>query len=275
MKKSLTLLRILSIPVFPLLATFSAKGEDLTPSVLALFEEKCQECHHPDTNDDFPYLHMQVTLEELISDEAIVPGKPDESVLLERSLLDPDSRKRMPKSRGVVGDESYRPPLTAEETDLISRWIAQLGQSPATDLTKTESVSGTPEPIEVTASVSDDPNAMPSGVSLDQKVHWIFEQRCSKCHSGDYEPELHGTINLATLFAEKDADGSTLMAESIAERILREHDSEGRMPKSKGEPGDKSFRPALVEEEKEAIRKWVEAGRPKAVERRLISNAEV
>ncbi|MDF2375550.1 MAG: hypothetical protein P1U81_04875 [Verrucomicrobiales bacterium] len=249
--------------------------EDLTPRVLSLFQEKCQECHHPDTNDDFPYLHEAVSIEDLISDEAIVPGKPGESVILERALLEADSRKRMPKSRGAEGDDSYRPPLTPEETGLLSRWIAQLEAKPAPELTSTESVSGTPEPIEVTVSVSDNPDEMPNGVSLDEKVHWIFEQRCAKCHSGDYEPELHGTINLAVLFSEKDADGKTLLAETIAERILRDHDSEGRMPKSKGGPGDKSFRPPLMDPEKEVIRKWVEAGKPKQIERRLITNAEV
>ena len=39
-------------------------GEDLTPQVLALFEQKCQECHHPDTNDDYPYLHEAVSIAE-------------------------------------------------------------------------------------------------------------------------------------------------------------------------------------------------------------------
>ncbi|MEM7603036.1 MAG: hypothetical protein AAF357_16690, partial [Verrucomicrobiota bacterium] len=179
----------------------------------------------------------------------------------------------MPKSRGAEGDDSYRPPLTEDETDLLSRWIVQLGEQPS--LTSAETVSGSPEPVEVTASVSDDPDAMPSGVSLDEKVHWIFEQRCAKCHTGDYEPELHGAINLSVLFSEKDADGKTLLAETIAERILRDHDSEGRMPKSKGQPGDKSFRPPLVEEELDAIKKWVEAGKPKQIERRLISNSEM
>lgn len=249
--------------------------EDLTPRVLSLFQEKCQECHHPETNDDFPYLHEGVSVEDLISDEALIPGDTEASLILERALLAVDSRKRMPKSRGAEGDDSYRPPLNGEEIDLLSRWIVQLGAAPVPDVTSAEPVSGTPEPIEVTASVSDIPDEMPSGVSLNEKVHWIFEQRCSKCHTGDYEPELHGTINLAVLFSEKDADGKTLLAETIAERILREHDSEGRMPKSKGEPGDKSFRPPLVDPEKEVIRKWVEAGRPKLVERPLITNADV
>ncbi len=276
MKKSVNAFRRL-FAILPGLFTLAAlqAEDDLTPQVLSLFQEKCQECHHPETNDDFPYLHEGVSIEDLIGDEVIIPGNAEESMILERALLAADSRKRMPKSRGAEGDESYRPPLDAEETDLLSRWIAQLGAKPASDLTSSDPVSGTPEPVEVTVSISDNPDEMPSGVSLDEKVHWIFEQRCAKCHTGDYEPELHGTINLAVLFSEKDADGKTLLAETVAERILREHDSEGRMPKSKGDPGDKSFRPPLVDTEKEVIRKWVEAGRPRQVERPLITNAEV
>lgn len=283
MKFSIQSFRLLLCFVPGLFAFESAEaveaGEDLTPQVLSLFQEKCQECHDADTNDDFPYLHEGVSVEDLISDEVIVPGKPEESSLLERALLEPDSRKRMPKSRGAEGDESYRPPLTSEETGLISRWIAQLGAAPAPEAAPapalTGPVSGTPEPVEVTASVSDDPDAMPSGVSLEEKVHWIFEQRCAKCHTGDYEPELHGSMNLATLFMEKDADGTTLIAETVAERTFREDGAEGRMPKSKGVPGDKSYRLPLVEAEQEVIRKWIEAGKPKQVERRLISNSEV
>lgn len=265
-----TFLRLFPVLAFSPVSMLLAQ-DDLTPQVLTLFQEKCQECHHPDTNDDFPYLHEGVSVADLISDEAIVPGAPGASMIIERALLDVESRKRMPKSRGAEGDESYRPPLSAEETDLLGRWISQMGSDPAPALTTSEATSE----VEVTASVSDAPDVMPSGVSLDEKVHWIFEQRCSKCHTGDYEPELHGTINLATLFSEKDADGTTLLAETIAERILREHDSEGRMPKSKGDPGDKSFRPPLVEAEKEAVMKWVEAGKPKQIERRLITNREV
>jgi hypothetical protein len=38
-----------------------------------LFEKKCRECHHPDTNDDFPYLHETISIGDLLSEEAIIP----------------------------------------------------------------------------------------------------------------------------------------------------------------------------------------------------------
>lgn len=260
-----------------------AAGEDLTPKALALFEAKCQECHHPDTNDDFPYLHKGVTIEDLIADEALVAGKPDESAVFRRVSMEPDSRKRMPKSRGAEGDDSYREALTADEQKLLSDWIVQLAEAPEMtqtepDAPKEEKEEETPTPapvVDVEKEIKTDKEKMPSGVTLNEKVHWIFEKRCSSCHSGDYDPELNATVNLAQFFAEKVADGTTLMAESVAERILREHTDEGRMPKSKGEPGDKSYRPPLADEETEAIKKWVEAGKPKEVERELISTGEV
>lgn len=275
---------------------FQTQAQDLESKVKALFQERCQECHHPDTNDDYPYLHNEVAIEDLIEDEALVPGDPGESAIFRRVTLEPDSRKRMPKSRGAEGDESYRPPLTQEEQDLIKNWIAGIGETkpePPTTVTKTEPKTTTPPPtepnpptapaeekkeepkVEVTASVSDDENKMPSGVSLEEKVHWIFQQRCSKCHEGDYEPELTGTISLAAFFSEKNADGSGLMADTVVERTLRDSDEDGRMPKSKGDPGSKSYRPPLADEEREALRKWADAGRPKAVKRDFIANSDI
>ncbi|MDF1860299.1 MAG: hypothetical protein P1U87_08790 [Verrucomicrobiales bacterium] len=262
---------VLSGPFLPDIA----RAQDLTPQVLELLEARCQECHHPDTNDDFPYLHGKVSIDELISDEALVVGNPGESPIFRRVVLEADSRKRMPKSRGAEGDDSHRPPLTKEEQKLIENWIEQLADAKPVSLSE-NSPNSTPEPIvDVEVEIKQDHEAMPNGVSLNEKVLWIFEKRCSNCHSGDYEPELHGTVNLAAFFAEKVADGTTLMAESVADRILRKHDEEGRMPKSKGQPGEKSFRPPLVDEEQGVIRKWVEAGRPKQVERDLISSNDV
>ena len=260
-----------------LLALSTGQGiqaQDLNAQVQELFEKKCKECHHPDTNDDFPYLHSGIGMADLIADEAVVPGNPDESSLFERINLDPDSRKRMPKSRGAEGDASYIAPLTEEEKELVRNWIAEGAAAPS-EPAPSEPKSVTEVPAGVTASLASNPEVLPTGISLDEKVHWIFEKRCSNCHSGDYEPELHGTVNLAAFFSVKDADGTSLMAESVVERVLRAHDAEGRMPKSKGQAGDKSFNAPLGEEERNALRKWVEAGKPKQVERRLITNTEV
>jgi hypothetical protein len=47
------------------------------------------------------------------------------------------------------------------------------------------------------------------------------------------------------------------------------------MPKSKGAPGEKGFRPPLSPAETAALKEWVEAGKPKEVTRAFISQTEV
>ena len=57
--------RILPILTLTLgaLAPSLASSEDLTQKVQALFESKCKDCHHPDTDDEYPYLHSGFDLE--------------------------------------------------------------------------------------------------------------------------------------------------------------------------------------------------------------------
>ena len=62
----------------------------------------------------------------MIEDEILVAGDPDESAIFRRISMDVDSKKRMPKSRGAEGDETHRPPLTADEQQLVKDWIVQL-----------------------------------------------------------------------------------------------------------------------------------------------------
>ncbi len=240
--------------------------------VQKLFDVKCADCHHPDTDDEYPYLHPKSTLEELIEEEALVPGKPDESAIIKRINLADGHKRRMPKSRGKVGDDSYSPPLTDAEKKILVDWVTALG-APSTPVVKVESTVALTKQIKKAQTSL--PKQMPSGVHLDEKVLWIFDTHCSACHTGDYEPELHGGINLSRFFTEKDSDGKQLAAESIVERALRQSDASGRMPKSKGEVGQKSYRPSLNDTEKEVLEKWLEAGRPKAVKRELVSNLAV
>lgn len=273
---------------FLLLALFAPlQGEDLSPKVKALFESKCKECHHPDTNDDFPYLHEGFDLAELIEEEFITEGKPDDSALFRRVSMDPGSKKRMPKSSGTDGDEKYKAPLTAEEQALVRDWIAQIGSAspaPAAEKAMTEAVKPIPAEKEaekkeespaVTATVADNVDEMPANLDLPGKVHWIFGNRCGQCHEGDYEPELHGTVNLASFFTERDDSGTILLAEAILDRVSRDHKDSERMPKSKGEPGENAFRPPLSPLETTALKEWLEAGKPKAVKREFISQAAV
>ena len=256
------------------------QAEDLTPKVKALFEAKCKECHHPDTEDDFPYLHEGFDLAELIEEEMITKGNPDESAIFRRVSMDPTSKKRMPKSSGAEGDDSYKAPLTAEEQTLIRDWIAQAGDTapapaPAKSMTE-EKKEETPAPASVvTATVEEKVDEFPAKLDLNGKVHWIFANRCGQCHEGDYEPELHGGANLAAFFTERDDSGTILLAEAVLDRVARAHHDSERMPKSKGAAGEKGFRPPLTEAETAVLKEWVEAGKPEEVKRKFISQTEV
>ena len=256
------------------------QAEDLTPKVKALFEAKCKECHHPDTEDDFPYLHEGFDLAELIEEEMITKGNPDESAIFRRVSMDATSKKRMPKSSGAEGDDSYKAPLTAEEQTLIRDWIAQAGSAtpasapakPMTEEKKEEAPASAPV---VTASVEDKVDEFPANLDLNGKVHWIFANRCGQCHEGDYEPELHGGANLAAFFTERDDSGTILLAEAVLDRVVRDHTDSERMPKSKGAAGEKGFRAPLTEAETVVLKEWVEAGKPEEVKRKFISQTEV
>ena len=256
------------------------QAEDLTPKVKALFEAKCKECHHPDTEDDFPYLHEGFDLAELIEEEMITKGNPDESAIFRRVSMDATSKKRMPKSSGAEGDDSYKAPLTAEEQTLIRDWIAQASDTapapaPAKSMTE-EKKEETPAPAPVvTATVEDKVDEFPANLDLNGKVHWIFANRCGQCHEGDYEPELHGGANLAAFFTERDDSGTILLAEAVLDRVVRDHTDSERMPKSKGAAGEKGFRPPLTEAETAVLKEWVEAGKPEEVKRKFISQTEV
>jgi hypothetical protein len=256
------------------------QAEDLTPKVKALFEAKCKECHHPDTEDDFPYLHEGFDLAELIEEEMITKGNPDESAIFRRVSMDATSKKRMPKSSGAEGDDSYKAPLTAEEQTLIRDWIAQAGSAtpasaPAKSMTE-EKKEKTPAPAPVViASVEDKVDEFPANLDLNGKVHWIFANRCGQCHEGDYEPELHGGANLAAFFTERDDSGTILLAEAVLDRVVRDHTDSERMPKSKGAAGEKGFRAPLTEAETAVLKEWVEAGKPEEVKRKFISQTEV
>jgi hypothetical protein len=258
-------------------------AEDLTPKVKALFESKCKECHHPETDDEFPYLHEGFELAGLIEEEMLVKGNADESAIFRRVSMDPTSKKRMPKSSGAEGDEKYKAPLSADEQSLIRDWIVQTGSAspapapapaPEKPMTEEKKEEASPAPA-VAANVADKVDELPATLDLPGKVHWIFGNRCGQCHEGDYEPELHGTVSLMNFFTERDDSGTILLAEAVLDRVLRGHDDSERMPKSKGEAGGKSFRPPLTAAEQAVLKEWVEAGKPKEVKREFISHADM
>jgi hypothetical protein len=81
-----------------------------------LLSDKCLVCHGPDANHRQADLRLDVR-EAAIEAEAIVPGKPDDSSLIQRIFSeDPDTRMPPPDSLN---------PLSLAERQLLRQWVAE------------------------------------------------------------------------------------------------------------------------------------------------------
>ena len=93
-------------------------GRDIRP----LLSDRCFHCHGPDEKHREEGLRFDTKDGAMAALEsggyAIVPGKPDESVILERLISD-DPDERMPPA------DSNKPALTKEQVELFRKWIAQ------------------------------------------------------------------------------------------------------------------------------------------------------
>ena len=95
-----------------------SKPVDFTRDIRPLLSNSCFACHGPDETNQESDLRLDLRENAVDETEAIVPGDADASELFARiTSSDPD--ERMPPSG------SSRPALSAEQIDLIRRWIDQ------------------------------------------------------------------------------------------------------------------------------------------------------
>jgi hypothetical protein len=83
-------------------------------AVLALFDQKCADCHSE--GDETPTLTAGINLTSLLGSEDDVKS------ILDRVQLPDAAKGRMPKSKGQPGDPGYTAPLRAEEIALLKAW---------------------------------------------------------------------------------------------------------------------------------------------------------
>ncbi len=115
---------ILLFPLF-ICCSWNARAEDsvaratvqFSRDVLPILSDRCFHCHGPDAEHREANLRLDQR-ESAVDDVAVlVPGKPQESKLLDRITTD-DPDQVMPPPH------SHRKTLTKEETDVLRRWIA-------------------------------------------------------------------------------------------------------------------------------------------------------
>ncbi|MGI9471226.1 MAG: DUF1553 domain-containing protein [Rubripirellula sp.] len=109
---------------FAALAFPIASAEDsisFSESIRPILSDKCFHCHGPDADNQDSEFRLD-TAEHAFADlggyAGIVPGKPDESELLQRIHADSDDGDVMPPSDSVRQ-------LTEEEKELLRKWIEQ------------------------------------------------------------------------------------------------------------------------------------------------------
>jgi mono/diheme cytochrome c family protein len=89
---------------------------DYNFQIRPLLADRCFVCHGPDENKRKAKLRLDVPA-VAFARRAIVPGKPDESAVLER-LTAADPEQRMPPAKTNLA-------LSKDEIALIRRWIAE------------------------------------------------------------------------------------------------------------------------------------------------------
>lgn len=91
---------------------------DFAQEVLPILERSCFPCHGPKMSP-VSMAGFRVDLQEhAVGRGKIVPGDPDESLLIKRLITKQDS-KRMPPLK------SDKPQLNSEQIDLLKRWIQE------------------------------------------------------------------------------------------------------------------------------------------------------
>ena len=89
----------------------ASNGVDFAHEIVPLLRARCGQCHLGSKSEGGLSLD---TRELILQSETVVPGKPEDSELLRR-VMSSDPDERMPANG---------PPLTAEQIDLLRRWIA-------------------------------------------------------------------------------------------------------------------------------------------------------
>jgi hypothetical protein len=97
-------------------AQASSERPEYNRDVRPILAENCFNCHGPDSASRKAGLRLDVR-EQAVEAEAIVPGRPEKSALVER-IFHENARKRMPPAK-------THKKLTASQKEILKRWIAQ------------------------------------------------------------------------------------------------------------------------------------------------------
>jgi serine/threonine-protein kinase len=202
--------------------------QELAARAQEILKQHCFKCHadNPDEVEKFSFFDRP-TLERR---KVIVPGKPDESKLIQRVR---GTERRMPPR------SEEKEPLAAADIAVLADWITD-GAPSFSDKVVTV----------IKPSLKDIPPAPPE--SLIARVHGIFKDHCAVCHGGakpqQFDIGQRDQMLAKGVVVPKSPDQSVLF------QRITSADSKERMPPE----GD--GRKPLTPEETRAIREWIQQG---------------
>jgi len=110
-------LLVIACAMLILRGAFVLQASPLEDRLLALFQEKCADCHQ---GDEDPELSKDTRLSSLYADTKLVtPGNSKASRLVEVLLLPEGDKDRMPRST----KKDPLPPLSSEEIAIVRQWV--------------------------------------------------------------------------------------------------------------------------------------------------------
>jgi hypothetical protein len=230
-----------------------------TPEQTAFFQQNiqpiltnhCLDCHSTATRSagQLRLDDREAILTGGKSGPAIVPGKPDESLLIHRVLGDDPAKARMPK-----GEEE---PLSPKEIADLKTWIAQGAPWPAG-----KSIAAADSTDKAAAKPHAKPVPYPRPATAEQLAYFeknvrpILVNRCYNCHSDAFKEAGGLRVDIGLAIFNGGNDGAVIdpghPEKSILIERLKTADEKKRMPQESKE--------ALPANEIAILEQWVKDG---------------
>jgi len=207
---------------------------DFNRDIAPIFEKSCAPCH----NANLAQAKLRLDSESAIlaggvSGPAIAPRKSGDSLLVKRILGTTDA-PRMPMGA---------PALSAEQVQLIRRWIDQGNFSAAQAAAQPWAPQGS------------EPAAAGSSSLFAAQVRPILASRCYGCHGAETQQNGLRLDSLAAVLKGSDSGRILVPGHSGQSRLIRRLLAQERPLMPYGGP-------PLTADEIAAIRKWIDAGAP-------------
>ena len=253
----------ISLGISPAMAAGAEVPPTPTPAQVEFFEKRirpllvdhCFDCHSATTKQSGG-LRLDDRDALLVGGKdgpVVVPGDPENSMLMQRVLEKDDIKRRMPK-----GEDD---PLSAEEIADLRTWIKQGLFWPV----ERSDYVPTPSPNRPSLRLAAYPRpATPEQLSYFEKnVRPIFINRCYNCHSDAFKEAGGLRVDFGASFFSGGKDGPVVVPghpeKSLLNEKVKESDSKKRMPQES---------PTLPESEIAIFETWIKDGAAGRTKRR-------